>query len=111
MFIHSPKLLLCYLEKSRKASLLIEVGDKGAIFKNVKKKINEDVLTQRFYYRFPDQGVVDQLENVFVFDIETYNQNENAETYEASFYEENCLREMWKRELTPDEKKRYRKRR
>ena len=40
---------------------------------------------------------------MFVFDLETYNDQEFAESYAASLYDVNRLRNKWGRDLTPDE--------
>ena len=74
----------------------------GRIFKQV-KKIKENNLKQRFGYRFPKHGTVDQLENVFVIDLETYNDQQFAEAYAAGLYDVNRLRDTWDRDLTPEE--------
>ena len=58
-------------------------------FKYVMKKINLNKLTQRIRYRFPKHETVDQLENIFVFDLETYNDQEFAEAYAAGLYDLN----------------------
>ena len=47
--------------------------------------------------------MIDQLENVFVFDLETYNDQDFAEAYAAGLYDVNRLRDRWDRHLTPDE--------
>ena len=47
--------------------------------------------------------MIDQLENVFVFDLETYNDQEFAEAYAAGLYDVNRLRDKWDRDLTSDE--------
>ena len=41
--------------------------------------------------------------NVFVFDLETINEQEFAESYAAGLYDMNRLRDQWDRDLTPDE--------
>ena len=72
-------------------------------FKYVKNKINENNLKQRIPYRFPKHETIDQLENVFVFDLETHNDQEFAEAYAAGLYDVNRLRDRWHRDLTPNE--------
>ena len=47
--------------------------------------------------------MIDQLGNVFVFDLETHNNQAFAETYAAGLYYVNRLRDRWDRDLTPDE--------
>ena len=39
-------------------------------FKYVRNKINENNLKQRIRYRFPKHETIDQLKNVFVFDLQ-----------------------------------------
>ena len=72
-------------------------------FKNVKNKINENFLKQRICYRFSKDATIDQLENVFVFELETYNDQEFVETYAAGIYDVYRLRDRWKRDSTPHE--------
>ena len=45
----------------------------------------------------------DHLENVFVCELETYNDQEFAEAYAAGLYDVNLLRYRWDRDLTPEE--------
>ena len=72
-------------------------------FENVKNRKNEIFLSQRICYRFPKHESKDQLENVFVFNLETNNDQEFAKAYAAALYDVNCLRDRWDRDLTPDE--------
>ena len=67
------------------------------------KKINENNLKQIIRYRFPKHETIDQLKNVFVFDLETHNDQEFAEAYAAGLYNVNPLRDKWDRDLAPDE--------
>ena len=71
------------LGKNRRDSLLSGVVEIERIFKNVRNIANEKNLKQRIGYRFPKHETTDQLENVFVFDLETYNVQEFAETSAA----------------------------
>ena len=90
-------------KKNRKDSLLNGVNEIDKNFKYIKNKINKDNLKQRIRYRFPKYEKIDQLKNVFVFDLETQNDQEFAETYAAGLYDVNRLRECWHRDLTPHE--------
>ena len=90
-------------KKNRRDSLLNGVKEVDENFRYVKNKINEDNLKQRIRYRFPKHETIDQLENVFVFDLETQNDNEFAETYGAGLYDVNRLRDKWDRDLTNNE--------
>ena len=90
-------------KKNRKDSLLNGVNEIERNFKYIKNKINENNLKQRIRYRFPKYEKIDQLENVFVFDLETQNDQEFAETYAAGLYDVNRLRHRWHRDLTPHE--------
>ena len=102
--VHIHKNHYCVIwKKNRKDSLLNGVDEIDKNFKYVKNKINENNLKQRIRYRFPKHEKIDQLENVFVFDLETQNDNEFAETYGAGLYDVNRLRDKWARDLTPDE--------
>ena len=73
-------------------------------FKYVRNNRNENHLKQRNRYRFRKHETIDQLENVFVFDLETHNDQEFAEAYAAGLYDVNRLRDRWSRYLTSDEK-------
>ena len=94
---------MCYLEKKRRNSLLNGVDEIERNFKYVKNEINEDNLKQRISYRFPKQETIDQLENVFVFVLETLNYQEIAEAHAAGLKDVNRLRDRWNRDLTSDE--------
>ena len=65
--------------------------------------MNENNIKQRILYRFPKHETIDQLENVFVFDLETQNDREFAEAYAAGFYDANRLRDKGDRDLISDE--------
>ena len=49
----------------------------------------EDNLVQRIRYRFLNHETIDQLENVFMFDLETLNDQDIAEAYASDFYKVN----------------------
>ena len=90
-------------KKNRKDSLLNGVNEIEKNFKYVKNKRNENNLKQRIVYRFPKHETIDQLKNVFVFDLETHNDQEFAEAYAAGLYIINRLRDKWDRDLALDE--------
>ena len=90
-------------KKNRKDSLLNGVQEIENNFKYVKNKINENNLKQRILCQFPKHETIDQLENVFVFDLETLNDPEFAEVYAAGLYDVNRLRDRWHRDLTSNE--------
>ena len=90
-------------KKNRKDSLLNGVQEIENNFKYVKNIINENNLKQRILYRFPKQEPINQLENVFVFDLETHNDQEFAEAYAAGLYDVNCLKDCWYRVLNSNE--------
>ena len=90
-------------KKNRKDSLLNGVEELDNNFKYVKNKINENNLKQRIRYRFPKHETIDQLENVFVFDLETHNDQEFAEAYAAGLYDVSRLRDRWHGDLTNNE--------
>ena len=102
VYIHKNHFCVIW-KKNRKDSLLNGVNEIDKNFIYVKKKINENNLKQRIRYRFPKHETIDQLENVFVFDLETHNDNEFAETNAAGLYDVNRLRDRWHRDLTPHE--------
>ena len=90
-------------KKNRKDSLLNGVQEIENNFKYVKNKINENNLKQRILYRFPKHEPINQLENVFVFDLETHNDQEFAEVYAVGLYDVNRLKDCWYRDLNSDE--------
>ena len=90
-------------KKNRKDSLLNGVNEIEKNFNYVKNKINENNLKQRIRCRFPKHQTIDQLKNVFVFDLETHNDQEFAEAYAAGLYNENRLRDKRDKDLAPDE--------
>ena len=102
VYIHENHYCVIW-KRNRKDSLLNGVNEIERNFKYVKNKINENNSKQRILYRFPKQEPIDQLENVFVFDLETHNDQEFAEAYAAGLYDVNRLRDKWDRDLTPDE--------
>ena len=102
VYIHKNHYCVIW-KKNRKDSLLNGVNDIERNFKYVKNKINENNLKQRIRYRFPKHETIDPLENVFVFDLETHNDQEFAEAYAAGLCDENRLRDRWHRDLTSDE--------
>ena len=63
--------------------MVIGAGEIEAKLKYVEIKSNKNNLSQRIRYRFPKHKIIDQLENVFVFDLETYNDQDFAEAYAA----------------------------
>ena len=102
--VHIHKNHYCVIwKKNRKDSLLNGVNEIERNFKYVKNKINENNLKQKIRYRFPKHETIDQLENVFVFDLETHNDQVFAEAYAAGLYDVNRLHDKWDRDLTPNE--------
>ena len=95
---------MSFAKKSRLHNLLSGVEEIDRKFKFGKNAVNENILNQNFRYRFPKHETIDQLENVFVFDSETYNGQEFAEACAAGLYYVNRLRDRWDRDLIPDEK-------
>ena len=79
------------------------VGEIEASFKYTKNKINENNLSHRIRYTVPRQVKINQLENVIVFDLETYNDQKIAERYEVGLCDVNRLRVRWDGDLTTDE--------
>ena len=90
-------------KKNRKDSLLSGVQEIENNFKYIKNKLNENNLKQRILYRFPKHEIIDQLENVFVFDLETHNDQEFAEAYGVGLYDVNRLKDCWYRDLNSNE--------
>ena len=102
VYLHKKQYCVIW-KKNRNDSLLIGVNEIERNFKYVKNKTNENNLRQRFCYIFPKHETIDELENVFVFDLETHNDQEFAEAYAAGLYDVNRLRGKWGRDLTSDE--------
>ena len=90
-------------KKNRKDSLLNGVQEIENNFKYVKNIINENNLKQRILYRFPKHETKDQLENVFIFDLETHNDQEFAKAYAAGLYDVNRLKDRWHKDLNNNE--------
>ena len=93
----------CVIRKNRRDNLLSGVDEIERNFKYVKNTANEKNLKQRIGYRFPKHEKTDQLENVFVFDLETYNDQEFAEASAAGLFDFNRLRDRWDRDVTVQE--------
>ena len=92
VYIHKNHYCVIW-KKNRKDSSLNGVNEIEKNFKYVKNKINENNLKKRIRYRFPKHEPIDQLENVFVFDLETHIDQEFAEPYAAGLYDVNRLRD------------------
>ena len=60
-------------------------------------------MKQRILYCFQKHELMDQLQNVFVFDLETHNDQDFAEAYAVGLYDDNRERDKWDRDLTSDE--------
>ena len=102
--VHIHRNHYCVIWKNnRKDSLLNCVEEIENNFRYVKNKINENNLKQRILYRFPKQGTIDQQENVFVFDLETHNDQEFAEAYAVGLYDVDRLKDCWYRDLNKNE--------
>ena len=82
-------------KQNGKNALVKGVDEIERNFNYFKSKINEINLSQRIRYRFPKHEKIEQLEYVFVFDLETYNDQKFAEAYAAGLYDVNRLRDRW----------------
>ena len=101
MYLYSfKKTVIVLFGKNGKDTSLNGIEEIAKNFKYVKNKINGKKLKQRMRYRFPKHETIDQLQNVFVFDLKTYNDQEVAEAYAAGLYDVNRLRDKWDRDLT-----------
>ena len=69
--LYNHKNLFCFYWKKRD-SLLNGVQEIGRNFEYALNETNEKNLSQRIRDRFPKHKIVDQLENVFIFDIEAF---------------------------------------
>ena len=95
------KIVFVFFGRNREAALLNGIEEIDKNFNYVKNKMNENNLKRRIRYIFPKhETIVDQLENVFVFDLETLNDQEFAEAYAAGVYDVKRLRDRWDRDLT-----------
>ena len=103
VYIFIKIVIVLFGRKIEKTLLLNGVNEIDKNFKYVKNKINENNLKQSFRYRSPKHETIDQLENVLVFDLETYNDQEFAEAYATGLYDVNCLKDNWNGDLTSDE--------
>ena len=92
-YVYIHKNHYCVHWKNRKNALLNGLEEIETNFKYVKNKINEDNLSHTIRYRFPKHETIDQLENVFVFDLQTQNDQEFAEAHAAGLYDVNRLRD------------------
>ena len=90
-------------KKNREDFLLNGLQEIKNNFKYVKNIINENNLKQRILYRFPKHETIDQLENVFVFDLELHKDQKFVEAYAAGLYDVNRFRDSWHRDLTSNE--------
>ena len=81
-----------FAKKSKRDGLLNGVEEVERNFKFVKNTIRENNLKQGIRYRVPKHKTIDQLDNVFVFDLETFNNQEFAGAYAAGLYDVNCSR-------------------
>ena len=108
MFKHS-KNHYCVFSKKIEDCLFNAVGEIERNFKNLKKEIKEDIFFNFFQVfaidsTLPKQDKMVQTENVFLFDLETYNGKQYAQTYPAGSYNANQLRANRIRALTPEKK-------
>ena len=70
------------------------------IFKVVSNKINEENLSQRKCYIFPKADELDQLKNVFVFNLQTYNGQKYAKAYASGLFDVRSFCQVRNRHLT-----------
>ena len=82
------KTFILLFGKNRKDSSVNGVGETQTNFKYVKNSINEVNLSQWICDQFPNHETIDELKNVFVFDLETCNVDKFAEAMHLS-----CM--MW----------------
>ena len=87
------KTIFVLFGKNRRDSLLDRVQEIDKNFKYVRSNITKNNLKRRICYRFQKHEAKDQFVNVFVFDLETYNNQEFAEAYAAGLYDVNLLRD------------------
>ena len=101
--VHIHKNHYCVIwKKNRKDALFNGAEEIDKNFKYVQNNIKKNQRKQRIQYRFSKHETTDQLENVFVFDLDTHNEQEFAEAFTAGVYDVNRLRNGWDRDLTPN---------
>ena len=92
--MHIHKIHYCvFWKKNRRDSLLNGTEEAHKNFKYAKKNTNENNIKQRFHYRFRKHETMNQIQNVFVFDLESHNYQEFAESYAAGLNVVNRLRD------------------
>ena len=82
-----------FWKENRKDSSLNGVEEIARNFENAKYKINENHSKRRIRYRFPKHETIDQLQKVFVFDLQTHIDQQFAEANAAGFFDVNRLRD------------------
>ena len=75
-------------KKNRRDNLPNGVKVTERNFNFAKIKMNVTQPSQRLRYSFPKHETTDQLDNVFVFDLETCTDQVFAEAYASGFYDE-----------------------
>ena len=97
------KITTALFGKKRSDSVLFGVEEMEGNFKYGTKKMNQGTPSQRFRYYFPRQDMVDQIENVFVFGLDTFNEEEYAQLNAICLNIVYRVREEWKLDSTPEE--------
>ena len=72
-------------------------------FKYVRNRINNTNLKNVIKYSFPFKEKHNELDNVFIFDIETGNVENKATPYAIGLYDLSRLKYRYKKDLTEDE--------
>ena len=101
--VHIHKKHYCVVWKKIEKIFFNEAEKIDKNFEYVKNIMNESNLKQRIRYRFPKHETIDQLENLFVFDLETLNYQEVAEAYAAGLHDVYRLRDRCNIGLTSEE--------
>ena len=91
-------------ERIRRHSLFNGVEEIERNFKFVGNGINQHFSSQKVRYLCPKHEVIDQFENMFVFDLKTCNVEKIAEAHEAGLFDVNRLEDRWYTDLTPEQK-------
>ena len=84
-------------------SLLKTVKKVKDNFKNIRKRIDTKNLKKVKKYTFPHKTYTHELDNVLVFDIETYKKKEYAHPFAIVLYDVSRLEYRHKRDLKDDE--------
>ena len=102
LYLHNPHYCVIWKENENDSlsNAAKEVEDN---FKYIKNKINNTSLKNVVKYKFPFKEKYNELDNVFIFDIETANIDDKAVPYAIGLYDLSRLKYRYKKDLTINE--------